>query len=65
MNMEWLFTRPTVITLAVLGGAVSLLASTLQARGTVSEQRARQMQNAAYGCMAASMLLFIIAGFKS
>lgn len=63
--MEWLFTRPVVIGLAVVGGAATLLASALQARGIVSAQKARHIHNAGYGFMAASMLFFVIAGFKS
>lgn len=65
MIMEWLFTRPVVIGLAIAGGVASLLASLLRVRGMVSEQRARQIHNAGYGFMAASMLFFVIAGFKS
>jgi hypothetical protein len=63
--VDWLFTRPVVVTFAILGAALSMLASALHARGKVNEQRAQQIHYAGYGFMAASMLLFIIAGFRA
>lgn len=63
--MEWLFTRPVVITLAVIGGVASTLAPMLQSRGWISAARARQLNIAGYGFMIVSMLCFIIAGFRS
>jgi hypothetical protein len=63
--MEWLFTRPVVITLAVIGGVASTLAPMLQTRGFISEARARQLNRAGYGFMMVSMLCFIVAGFRS
>jgi len=60
--MELLLTRPAVITLAVLGAALSTAASFLQVRGYVGERGARLLNWAGYGCMGASMLLFALAG---
>ena len=63
--MEWLVTRETVITLAVLGAVASTAASALQVRGKISAARARQLNIAGYAFMGVSMLLFIIAGYRS
>jgi hypothetical protein len=60
--MELLLTRPAVITLAVLGAALSSAASFLQMRGYLGAQAARALNWAGYGCMGASMLLFALAG---
>jgi hypothetical protein len=38
------------------------LASYLKVRGRISEKTDRQMNYAGYGVMAASMLLFVLAG---
>ena len=63
--MDFLFTRPVVITLAVLGALASTAASVLQVRGVISAERARQLNLAGYALMGISMALFIIAGFRS
>jgi hypothetical protein len=63
--MEFLLTRPLVITLAILGALASTLATVLQARGTIGKARAKQLNRVGYTCMGASMLLFIIAGFRA
>jgi hypothetical protein len=63
--MDWLLTREAIITLAVLGAAPSVAASVLQSSGKLGAARARQLHVAGYGLMAASMLLFIAAGFRS
>jgi len=63
--MDWLLTREAVITLAVLGAAASVTASFLQASGRIGTGRARQLNITGYGLMAASMLLFIVIGFRS
>jgi hypothetical protein len=60
--MELLLTRPAVITLAVLGAALSTAASFLQMRGYLGAKTARALNWAGYGCMGASMLLFALAG---
>lgn len=63
--MDWLLTREAVITLAVVGAVASVAASVLQARGRMDAARAKRLNTAGYGFMAASMLLFIVAGFRS
>ena len=63
--MDWLFTRPAVITLAVIGVAVSTLAPVLRSKGWLSERRADQLNVAGYGFMGISMLCFIVAGYRS
>ena len=61
--MEWLLTRPVVISFAVLGGAISLVAMLLKHKGR--DIFARKIDIAGYVLMGISMLLFIIAGFRS
>jgi type II secretory pathway pseudopilin PulG len=61
--MDILFSRPMVIALAILGAVASTLSTTVQAR--IGPARAKQLNRAGYACMGASMLLFIIAGFRS
>ena len=63
--MEWLLTREAVITLAVIGAILSVLASVLQVRGAISALRARQFNLVGYALMAISMVLFIVIGFRS
>jgi hypothetical protein len=63
--MDWLLAREAVITLAVLGAIVSVAASILQSSGRIDAGRAKQLNTAGYGFMAASMLLFIAAGFRT
>ena len=63
--MEVLLDRRVVIGLAVAGAVFSTAASLLQARGSISAERARQLNLAGYALMAASMLLFIIVGFRT
>ena len=63
--MEVLFTRPVVIALALLGAALATAASVLQMRGLLGERGARALNIAGYTAMGASMLLFIVAGFRS
>jgi hypothetical protein len=61
--VDSLLTREAMIALAVLGAIVSTVASALRPR--LGEHRARQLDYAGYGCMGASMLVFIINGFRS
>lgn len=61
--MEFLLSRPVVIALALLGALLSSAASIGQVRKAFSLQAARALNLAGYACMAASMLLFIVAGF--
>ena len=63
--MDWLLTREVVVTLAVLGAILATAASALQARGSISVLRARQLNLAGYVLMGVSMALFIAAGFRS
>jgi hypothetical protein len=63
--MDWLLTREAIITLALLGAVPSMAASVLQSSGKLGAARARQLHIAGYGFMAASMFLFIAAGFRS
>lgn len=62
--MDWLLTRETVIALAVLGAIFSTAASVLQVRGTIGAARARQLNIVGYAFMGASMLLFIVVGYR-
>lgn len=63
--MDAVISRPVVVTLAILGAIAAGLASALLARGTIGETRAKQLNVAGYACMGASMLLFIVAGFRA
>ena len=63
--MDWLLAREAIITLAVLGAIASVSASILQSSGRISAGRARLITRTGYGFMAASMLLFIAAGFRA
>ena len=63
--MHWWVTREAVITLALLGAIASVAATVLQSSGRIDAGRAKQLNTAGYGLMAASMLLFIVVGFKS
>ena len=63
--MDFLLTRPVVVTLAILGAALSSSASFMQTRGYVGARAARALNYAGYGCMGVSMLLFALAGLWS
>lgn len=63
--LEWVASRAVVIALAVLGGVVSLVASALHSRGLVGEEKARFLSHLGYGFMWASIVLFIVAGFRA
>lgn len=60
--MEVLLAKPVVVTLAIIGAALSTAASFLQARNYVSERTGKAMNYAGYGVMGASMALFVLAG---
>lgn len=60
--IETLLGKPVVIGLAILGAAFSTGASLLRVRGKVSEGGARKLNYAGYAFMAASMILFVLAG---
>jgi hypothetical protein len=59
---ELLLTKPVVVALAILGAALSSLASFLQTRNRISEKSARALNYAGYGFMGVSMVLFALAG---
>ena len=61
--MEWLLTRPVVISFAILGGACSLAAMLLKHKGR--DIIARKIDIVGYVLMGISMLLFIVIGFRS
>ena len=60
--MDVLLTKPVVVALAILGAALSTLASFLQTRGRISEKPARALNYAGYAFMVISMMLFALAG---
>ncbi len=60
--MDFLLSRETVIVLAVLGAIASTLAMLPRVR---SAGYARTLNAAGYALMATSMLLFVVAGFRS
>ena len=62
--MEVVLSRPVVIGLAILGAAFSVAASALQTRGTISPERAHQLNLAGYVLMGISMALFIWVGLR-
>jgi hypothetical protein len=62
--MDWLLARPTIVGLAVAGGLLSMVAMVLRRRNGTAVL-ARRVDIAAYGFMAASMLLFVIVGFRA
>ena len=63
--MEILLTKPVVVALAVVGAALSTVASVLQKRGVLRERGAQILNYAGYGFMGASMVLFVLAGLWS
>jgi len=62
--MELVLTRPVIIGLAIAGALFATAASVLQARGTVSPERARQLNLTGYVLMGLSMALFIAVGLR-
>ena len=63
--MDLIFSRPVVITLAILGALASTLATVLQSRNVIGPARAKQLNAAGYGFMGLSIFLFIVAGFRA
>ena len=59
---DWLLDRSTIIGLAIVGGIFSVLASWCQSRETYAPY-AYWFNKTAYGFMAVSIVLFIIAGW--
>jgi predicted membrane channel-forming protein YqfA (hemolysin III family) len=60
--MEWILSREIVITMALLGAAASVLATVPRIRAA---GLARSLNLAGYLLMGASMLVFIVVGFRS
>ena len=60
--MDWILSREVVVVVAVLGAAVSVLATIPRIR---SAGFARGFNSAGYVLMGASMLVFIIIGLRS
>ncbi len=60
--MEWILSREIVITMALLGAAASVLATVPRIRAA---GLARSLNLAGYVLMGASMLVFIVVGFRS
>jgi hypothetical protein len=60
--VDWLTSRETVIALAVLGAIASVTATLPRVRASAL---ARTLNAAGYAMMATSMLLFVVAGFRS
>jgi hypothetical protein len=61
-GIDWLLYRETVIALALLGGAVSIVAMLLQRRPDFPAVRTVLLNRVAYIFMGASMVLFILSG---
>ena len=60
--LDLLLQRSTVVTLAIIGGALSLAISVLSARGALSVSAIKHLNKVAYVFMGLSMILFIAAG---
>ena len=63
--LEVLLQRSTVVSLAVIGGLLSLCVAVLASRGALSENAIKNLNKLAYGFMGLSMLLFIAAGLRN
>ena len=63
--LEVLLQRSTVVSLAVIGGILSLCVTVLASRGALSENAIKNLNKIAYGFMGLSMLLFIAAGLTN
>lgn len=60
--IDLLLSRPTVITLAVVGGVLSILVTICRMRNLMSEEKLAWINKLSYGFMGASMVLFVVAG---
>ena len=63
--LEVLLQRSMVVSLAVIGGILSLCVTVLASRGALSENAIKNLNKVAYGFMGLSMLLFIAAGLTN
>lgn len=61
-EVSWLLSREVVIGLAVLGGLLALAASLLHTH--LGERRAMFVSRAGYVLTAASIVIFIVIGFR-
>jgi hypothetical protein len=59
---DWLLYRPTIIGLAVVGGILSIVASSCQSRELLPEPAIGWLNKASYAFMMVSVTLFISAG---
>ncbi len=62
--MEWLISRPVFIALAVTGALVAAATAALRTGGALSDQGFKYWNWVAYAFMAASIVIFIVAGFS-
>jgi hypothetical protein len=60
--MDWVLSRETMIAMALLGAAASVLATLPRFR---SAGFSRRLNSAGYVLMGASMLVFIVIGLRS
>jgi hypothetical protein len=60
--MDWVLSRETMITMALLGASASVLATLPRIR---SAGLSRSLNSVGYALMGASMLVFIIIGLRS
>jgi len=62
--MDFLLTRPVVVTLAILGALLATTASILQAKGILGPRGGKVLNYTGYAAMALSMALFAFAGLR-
>ncbi len=62
--MDFLLTRPVVVTLAILGALLATTASILQAKGILGPRGGKVLNYSGYAAMALSMALFALAGLR-
>lgn len=63
--MDLLWSRETMIALAILGGAASLIQMLLKAFGHSNPTLHKRLNVVAYALMTASMTVLVVAGFRS
>jgi hypothetical protein len=62
--MDWFFSHAAIVTFALFGGGFAAVASWQRAREPASLASIRRWNAAAYVCMGASIVLFILAGLR-
>ncbi len=60
--LDFFLQKSVVISLAVIGGTLSLLVSWLTVKGVTSERTIKFLNKTAYAFMGASMILFVTVG---